>query len=124
MNTNNGTSNKIIITDEPVNEQKYHSIAKYVNQMVASPPSLAPGNGVSTAMLKWVNPWPEFAFDKISEPRYDGVGQHTGTITNRPDLIKDYHFISLMRTIDIYNAPDYHATIDCQVNSVRSAGTM
>jgi len=105
-----GTSGRITITGEVVKERKFHKVVSFTMEE-AKPPLPAPGNMVSPAMTMWTIPWPEIAFEKITFPRWDGIGKYTGDITNKPDFIRDYHFISMMRLIDTYLYPQYIGVI-------------
>jgi hypothetical protein len=111
-----GTSPAVVISRERMKEGKYHKI---ISQTISNvnPPSVTTGNGVSVAITRWVQSWPTFNFDRISIPRFDGVSQYTGVPSNRPDFIKDYHFIGVMRCIDRYLSPTYSAFIFTEASS-------
>lgn len=109
-----GTSPRFKYTGEELIEGKYHSISSFSVTTSVTPPEVAPGNTASLSMSKWIQPWPDWNFEKIASPLYDGVCKYLGTPSNRPDFIKDYHFIGVMRTIDFYLAPSYAAFISCR----------
>ena len=108
--SNNGTSFKFVIDGTQFKQNIYGSIGRYVLQEV-NPPSLQNGNRTSQSLLKWVNPYPQIAFQKVIIPYFDGIYKYTTRVSNDPDFIKDYHFISLMRCIDLYNKDIYSGEI-------------
>lgn len=108
--TSYGTSPRVTITRERMSEGKYHKIATQSLSNI-QPPSVSTANAVSVAMTKWVQPWPTFNFNKISHPLYDRQAQYTGIPSNRPEFVKDYHFIGIMRCIDLFLSPTYNAYI-------------
>lgn len=105
-----GTSPNVVISRERMLAGKYHDIVSTALESV-QPPVINVGNAVSVAMTKWVQPWPTFNFDKISYPKFQGIARYTGTPSNRPDFVKDYHFIGVMRCIDRFLSPTYSAFI-------------
>lgn len=119
MATNSGVSKTFPVTGEVVKLRKYHKISGF-DLTEVSPPVIS-GNEPSVSMIKWVTPWPEISFEKICYPKYDGVGQYTGIITNKPDFINDYHFIALMRNIDWYCSPTYKSVIVASMTTPQSA---
>lgn len=108
---NTGTSAYVTITAEPMRLHLYHSVASVKTAMQVEPPSLNVAGAVSTSMTNWIQPWPIWNYGKITEPKFDGICKKIGTISNRPDLISGYHFIGLMRNIDMALAPNYEADI-------------
>ena len=78
------------------------------------------------------NPFPEFAFDKISDPEYGATGflsngkeanpiaRYTG-IPYSTDFIKDYHLISLFRLADKTTVPGYSGRIKLQFQTPKPA---
>ena len=108
--SNSGTSGTFSVTNEKMTPGKYHNISQFEITTV-KPPEINDGNAVSLAMTKWMQPWPDWNFEKISFPLYEGVCQFLGIPSNRPDFIKDYHFIGIMRNVDLYLAPTYQAYI-------------
>lgn len=113
--SNNGTSAKFTITGEKLKASNYLGFNRFRLDGMVNPPSIDKGGYV--AISKWINPWPEIAFAKIAYPRWDGICQYNAMISNNPDFIKDYHFISLMRLTDYYLAPSYVANIRVKVTS-------
>jgi hypothetical protein len=81
------------------------------------PPIMGVGGGYSHAM-DLINRWFPWIDAKLVEPKFDGVGQWTGQITNRPTFISDYHMISLMRAADRILKPAYIATILVTVTTI------
>ena len=118
--SSSGTSPTFVVSGEDIIERKYHTISTFEVTTV-KPPQLNSGNDASLAMSKWVQPWPHWNFDKIAFPLYDGVCQFLGTPSNRPDFIKDYHFIGIMRNVDIYLAPTYSSYIVTKTEGVGAA---
>jgi len=118
-----GTSGDTDISNEDFNEIKFHRVIDFDLGDLPSPPTINIGNTGSVAMTKFVTPWPEISFEKIAYPRWDGVTQYQGDISNRPSFVSDYHFISLMRNIDIYLSPNYQGYIKGWVGGTPSATT-
>ena len=105
-----GVSPKFIIDNTLFKLNNYGNIKRYTGTIV-NPPQLT-SQGLSQALVKWVNPYPDIAFQKIVLPHFDGVYKFTAQISNDPDFIKDYHFIALMRCIDLYNKDVYSGNIN------------
>lgn len=105
-----GTSPAITITAENFDYQRVHQITD-VSIDGVSPPEIANGSAYSHSMGLWKQVWSDWNYCKIVEPKFDGIAQNLGIISNMPDFIKDYHFIGLMRNVDIYLAPSYKAHI-------------
>ena len=109
---NNGVSHKFKIDGAKFKSNPYGSVKRYSAGGAVAPPVVSVVQGkISSAILKWVNPYPDIAFEKIILPYFDGISQYTTQISNDPDFIKDYHFISLMRCIDLYNSITYSGII-------------
>lgn len=109
-----GTSRRFIIGAEAVREIKKQAILPADAGTDASPPNLPTTGEPSLAFTKWVNPWPEFAFNRISFPKYDNatsVSWYLARPRNEPSFVMDYHYIGMMRLIDVYLAPAYSGTI-------------
>lgn len=115
MITSTGTSPKFTVGGQNMNQTNYQTIID-VTLDEAKPPVLSAGDSLSLAVTKWINPWPEFTFDAITVPKYDGVAFYLATPRNRPDFVKDYHFIALMRATDYYLAPAYDSYISCSTS--------
>lgn len=81
------------------------------------PPILGPGGGYSAA-FELLNLWFPWIDEKLVEPKYDGVCQHTGNASNRPTFIRDYHAICLMRAVDYILSPMYKGLIVASVGTV------
>ena len=83
---------------------------------VLNPPQLsdnkAPSLRSGSAMV-----YPHWAYKKIVEPRYDGVGIHTGQPVNSPTFISENHVLALMRLVDRMLAPSYQAMIKAKSNT-------
>jgi len=120
--TNSGVSPKFVIGAEPISAKNYQTV-KAVNITEAKPPVLNSNNSFSLAITKWTNPFPEFMFDAISTAKYDGVAMYLGVPSNQPDVIKDYHYIGLLRGIDYYLAPTYSGSIYMECDGTPRAGS-
>lgn len=106
-----GTSPMISIPAEGFKLTRYMKITGTGVSTLISPPSLASGGAFSHSMNMWIQPFPLWNFSKITEPKFDGIGQHIGMITNRPDFISDFHMIGIMRNVDVVLAPSYYSHI-------------
>ena len=114
----------VTISSLPVKLVNYHTVVDFkVTDGEPKPPTINAGNAMSIAMTKWVTPWAEVAYEKICYPKWDGVGQYTAQITNIPDFIKDYHFIALMRSVDVFNKPVYQGYITATTSGGPSPST-
>lgn len=83
-------------------------------EIVVKPPSLNPDN-VGFSLTENVNPYPEFAFDKIAVARFGESGSFSygmGAPCNKPTPIPDYSFIALMRLVDRLVKPAYKGVIE------------
>lgn len=117
MSTNTGVSPKFQIDGEKFSSTIGGTVTKF-DLETANPPVINVSSGQATkAISKWICPYPDIAFEKIILPEWDGISKFTAKISNEPDYIKDYHFISLMRCIDFYIKPDYSAIINVNVNT-------
>lgn len=81
-------------------------------------PPVSIGGIGGSASMNLTNLWFPWIDEKLVEPKYDGVGVLTGMPSNRPDLIKDYWFIAMMRAVDYILAPRYQAQITASVGTV------
>lgn len=106
-----GTSPMISIPAESFNLTRYMTITSIGITIPVNPPSIANGGAFSHAMSMWLQPYPIINYNKITEPKFDGIGKHIGMITNRPDFISDFHMIGIMRNVDAVLAPNYHSHI-------------
>jgi hypothetical protein len=109
-NRSNGVSFEFSVSSEDIEEVVYATLNGSVG-LTISPPDIADGLTSSKAMDMWVQSWPHWNYQKISEPKYDGFAAVTGIPSNKPDLIKDYHMIGLMRNVDEFLKPDYSSNI-------------
>lgn len=104
-----GTSFAFSISAEDIENRRYNHRTE--TPLKIKPPEINNGNAVSHAMDKWTNPWKLWTLEKVVEPKYDGYADRFGIISNRPDHIKESHFIGLMRLTDKLLAPDYKSNI-------------
>lgn len=84
------------------------------------PPTLGAFGGYSHAMdarFLW-HPWGD---EKLVEPKFDGVCQYLGQVSNAPTPIRDYHMITLMRAVDYALSPRYSAYITVTAGTVTPA---
>lgn len=109
-----GVSPKITISSEETSNHHYQPDTKVENLVI--PPVVGDGNSHSPAMEKYVSPWARWAFKHIAEPKYDGIADKLGVVSNKPDFIKDEHFISLMRTVTKIVAPMYKSNVSVSAN--------
>lgn len=108
-----GTSFKITLSGESFNITQGYSLSAIKDSEIVAQPPKPNGDEPSHAMLKFQNPFPEFAFDKISQPDYGrGLSSITGLPANKPDYTADYHVIALMRCIDFMLSQGYEGRID------------
>lgn len=86
----------------------------YAGEIVEVQPPLVDNTNASLA-LNMINPYPEFAFEKIQPPDYgadkDCIARFTGTPINNPDFLNDYYFISMMRLMDMIMEPEYNGKL-------------
>ena len=128
---NTGTSIKFPVIIQNMREAQYFKVAKF-SLKEANPPSVKINTAEDAAnavfaIKKWINPWPEIAFEKINFPKYSGanlgksagVYQYLGEPSNKPDYIKDYHVISLARLVDYWAEPRWEGKITATVTSVK-----
>ena len=111
-----GTSPYITITAESFNITRYHNISGFLFGGIR-PPDIAYGNSYSEAMEIWIQLWADWNYCKITEPKYDGIADDMGVISNMPDYIKDFHFIGIMRNIDDFLKPHYNSHIFAEAHS-------
>ena len=108
-----GTSFTITLSGESFNVQNGYKLSSVKDAELVAQSPVPNGDEPSPAMIKFQNPFPEFAFDKISQPDYGrGLATITGLPANRPDYIADYHVIALMRCIDFMLSQGYEGKID------------
>lgn len=117
---NSGTSPAVTITAEELDQINYHHITD-VNIDGVNPPGLAQGAALSEGIEMWQQPWLQWNGEKITEPKFDGIAQSLGMISNIPDYIKDYHFIGLMRLVNNYLKPEIRTHIFVEAHSPRPA---
>lgn len=109
-----GTSSEITLPRENLRARTFASFSPIEPGLIATPPIVNSTN-VSTYLSKYVNPYPEFTFEKIAEVDFgpeNCIARTTGFPANHPDFIYDYYFISLMRCIDTVVKPEYKGQIN------------
>jgi len=80
------------------------------------PPVPTPDGGFSHAM-ELTNKWSPWVDEKIVPPKYDGVCQFTGTPSNQPTYVKDYHMLALWRAVDDVLKARFHGYLMVHVDS-------
>lgn len=108
-----GTSSGIILPKEKLQSRKYPSFTSVSSYFTGSTPIVNSTN-LSTALSKYINPYPEFTFEKISEMDFGNsscIARSTGYPINRPDFVNDYYFISMMRCLDRVLQSEYKGMI-------------
>lgn len=122
--SNTGVSYKFLITAQNFNQNQSGSIKRYKVGAI-SPPVISVFKGQpSYGITKWINPYPDIAFEKVVLPQWgnsDANNAYTKAtlISNEPDYIKDYHFIALMRCADFYNNDTFQAVITGNADDVQ-----
>ena len=111
-----GVSPAFAVSAEELELWLTQSVMK-VSTLGVQPPTLGAGGGPSVAHLLR-NAWFPWIDEKIVEPKWDGVAVLTGTISNRPTMIKDFHMITLMRAVDYLLQPRYMGKIIASVGGV------
>ena len=104
-----GASPSFSITAENIVDYQYHKVAE-VDIKGAHPPALGEASNYSESFA-WKNVHSPFNFEPIVEPKYDGHAQYFGHVSNRPDFIKDYHMIGIMRQVDVIIKPNLKCAI-------------
>lgn len=111
MSTNSGYSYKITITAEELARPNNLSGGSTLAPVVLQPP-LIDAKRTPTGLTDYtVSRLHHFAFNKIVEPRFDGMGMYTGQPTNFPDFVSEHHIIGIMRATEICLYPRYSAMI-------------
>lgn len=121
--SNTGFSYKFTITNEKFKLSQSGAIKRYKVSAVSAPQIATFQGQPSFGITKWINPYPQIAFEKVVLPQWGNSEANNAyirslTITNEPDYIKDYHFIALMRCIDFYNNSEFQAKINCTADCV------
>lgn len=111
-----GTSPTFAIAAE---EFVRHYLARVTRVAIdgVEPPTQGEGGGMSEA-LRLVNQWSPWIDEKIIPPKFDGVCQYLGVVSNRPTHMRDYHWIALMKAVDYLLAPRYSGLIISKVDTV------
>lgn len=125
--SNNGVSYKFLITSQKFHQNESGAITRYKVGAINAPVMNVFKGQPSYGITKWINPYPDIAFEKILLPQWgdntlSNAYSRSTTISNQPDYIKDYYFISLMRCIDFYNDDTFQAIINCQADDVVPGG--
>jgi hypothetical protein len=122
VDTNSGYSYKITITAEELSAPTALNGGSKVAPTLLQPPRID-AKGTSTSLVKYtITDLHHFAFNKIVEPRFDGIGLYTGQPVNFPDFISEHHFIGIMRATERILAPRYDAIINSTTTSTTTKG--
>lgn len=105
-----GTSPFVTITAEDMEVSSVHHITS-TSLVGVNPPNVGQGSAFSHSMNLWVQPWATWNYSKLTEPKFDGIGDDIGQISNMPDFIKGYHFIGIMRNVQAYLKPSFFSHI-------------
>ena len=117
MSSNNGYSYKITITAEEIRNPTRLSGASKATTSFVQPPKIDAKRTPTNFTKYTIMELPRFAFDKIVEPRFTGIGQLTGQPTNFPHFISEHHMITIMRATERVLAPKFMAGIVGKGNS-------
>ncbi|MCK9279258.1 MAG: hypothetical protein M0P71_01330 [Melioribacteraceae bacterium] len=113
--TATGVSPKIIITAEDYQMHNYGNLSKLYKGMVNPP--VIDKTGIFSGKGAGQQIYPTWNFEKIVEPRFEGVSVHTGRPSNKPDFISEVSIIGLLRSVDLYIAPRYAGFIKTRVKT-------
>lgn len=103
--TQSGYSYRVTITAEDLYPSSNLAGGTIPQDMVMNPPQIKNTRAYSK-LIGNTGAYPSWAFRKIVEPRYDGIGFHTGFPVNFPDMISEQHFIGVLRSTEDILAPD------------------
>lgn len=121
--SNTGVSTTFLITTEKMKQNQSGAIKRYQVQAISPPTANVFKGQPSYGITKWINPYPDIAFEKVVLPQWgselNSAYAKSVTISNEPDYIKDYYFISLMRCIDFYNDDTFQAVINCNADLIQ-----
>jgi hypothetical protein len=112
-------SPRITITAEDFRLRRPGGISKIYRGIVNPPVIDKTGVFSSQAINQQV--YPTWNFEKIAEPRYEGVAAFMGTPSNRPEFVSEHHIIGILRSIDLYLAPKYAGFIKTRTKTPRPA---
>ena len=120
VSTNNGYSYKITITAEELSSPTPINGGSKPAPTLLQPPKIDM-KGTKTKLSEFtISNLHHFAFNKIVEPRFDGIGQYTGQPVNFPDFISEHHLIGIMRATEKILQPQYEAMINSTTGSTGS----
>lgn len=110
--SNNGYSYKITITAEELSRPSSISGGSSKSVSLLQAPRIDSKRTPSNLKDYTISNLHHFAFNKIVEPRYTGMGLYTGQPTNFPDFVSEHHLIGIMRATEICLQPRYSAMIN------------
>lgn len=115
--TATSVSPKIIITAENFRLRRYSGMSKIYRGMVNPP--VIDKTGIFSPQSLSQQLYPTWNFEKITEPRYEGVAVFMGVPSNKPEHISEHHVIGILRSIDTYLAPQYAGFIKTRTKTPR-----
>lgn len=110
---NYGVGDSITLPKENLKARKYAAFSPVESGVISKPPVIT-GDNLSTALEKFINPFPEFLFEKIAEVHYGDdncIARTTGYPATKPSFMYDYYFIGMMRCIDKISKSEYQGQI-------------
>lgn len=110
----NGTSGRVSVGGQDFLKRNKFQLSPVENDGVSAVPPTPTGNVPTQDMYAYQNNYKDVSFPKICPPTYGNdkcVARLTGIPINKPDFIADFHFISLMRSIDRMLQHRYKGTI-------------
>lgn len=110
-----GVSPKIIITAENYQLRRFGNISKLYRGIVNPP--IIDKSGIFSQQSIVQQTYPTWNFEKIVEPRFEGVAVYTGVPSNKPDFISEVDMIGILRSVDSYLAPKYAGLIKTRVKT-------
>lgn len=114
---NSGYSYKITITAEELSFKPAMNGGSKPSHTALQPPMID-AKGTKTMLSDYtISNLHHFAFNKIVEPRFDGIGIYTGQPVNFPDFISEQHMIGIMRATEKILEPKYEAMIKSTTGS-------
>lgn len=114
--SSSGISPTFPVTSEDLTLRYLQGVTRFALDGV-EPPNLGAQGGTSVA-FSFTNYWSPWIDEKLVSPKFDGVCQYIGMMSNRPSHVKDFHAITLMRAVDYMMAPVYTGFIVASVDTV------
>ena len=112
---NSGYSYKFTISGEELNGTSGISVGNRIIPNILNPPRVSPIGSPSFKMD--CGSEVPLLFQKIVEPRFDGIGMKTGIPVNKPDFISESHFLGIMHATDKIHSPKFVAMIKASADT-------